>query len=156
MSRELDRIDQSILRELQANGRLPIVELASRVHLTNTPCAERVRRLEKTGLIKKYKAVVDPEQLGLTHLSVVQVSMSSTSDDSLDKFNAAVNRIPEVETCMMIAGSFDYLLIIRCRDMAHFRAVLGDRVSKLPFIRQTNSFAVMEVVKEQPEIEFTT
>lgn len=153
MSRNLDRIDRSILSELQANGRLPIVELAARVHLTNTPCSERVRRLEKSGLIKKYKAVVDPDLLGLGHLTVVQISMAATSDSHLDDINLAIQDIPEIESCLMIAGAFDYLLVVRTRDMAHFREVLGERISKLPGIRQTNSFAVMEVVKDVHEVE---
>lgn len=153
MSRNLDRIDCRILNELQANGRLPIVELAARIHLTNTPCSERVRRLEKSGLIKKYKAVVDPELLGLGHLTVVQISMAATSDSHLDDLNVAIQDIAEIESCLMIAGAFDYLLVVRTRDMAHFREVLGERISKLPGIRQTNSFAVMEVVKDVHEVD---
>ncbi len=151
MLRELDRIDRRILNELQANGRLSIVELASRVNLTNTPCSERVKRLESRGLIRKYVAVVDPGLLGFNHLSVVQISMAATSDNYLEEFNKAVQGIKEIESCLMVAGSFDYVLIVRTRDMTHFREVLGDRISKLPGIRQTNSYAVMEVVKEARE-----
>lgn len=148
MARELDRIDQRILNELQKDGRLSIVELAARVSLTNTPCSERVRRLEKAGFIKRYAAVVDPTLLGFSHLSVVQVSLDSTSGDSLDNFNKSVQAIPEIESCLMIAGSFDYVLVVRTRDITHFREVLGEQISKLPGIRQSNSYAVMEVVKE--------
>ena len=148
MSRDLDRIDILILKALQAQGRLSIVELAARVNLTNTPCSERVRRLERQGLIKGYRAVIDPDLLGFSQLSVVQISMAATSDNHLEAFNAAVQQIPEIESCLMIAGSFDYLLTVRNRNIAHFREVLGDRISKLPGIRQTNSFAVMEVVKD--------
>lgn len=148
MSRDLDKIDQRILEELESNGRLSIVELSARVNLTNTPCSERVKRLEKSGYICGYHAVLNMEQLGLGHLTVVQVSLSATAaDNSLDAFNAAVGTVPEVESCLMLAGSFDYLLTIRTRDIAHFRQVLGDKINKLPGILQTNSFAVMEVVK---------
>ena len=148
MSRELDRIDKRILNELQGDGRLSITELATRVNLTHTPCSERVKRLEKTGLIKRYAAIVDANLLGFSHLSVVQISMDSTSGGSLDEFNTAVQAIKEIESCLMIAGSFDYVLVVRTRDITHFREVLGDQISKLPGIRQSNSFAVMEVVKE--------
>lgn len=148
MSRELDKIDHRILAELAANGRLPIVELAARVNLTNTPCSERVKRLEKSGFITGYCAVVDKELLGLGHLTVVQVSLAATADHSLDRFNEAVRDIPEIETCLMVAGSFDYMLTVRTRDIAHFRTVLGDRINKLPGIHQTSSFTVMETVKE--------
>lgn len=148
MSRNIDRIDKRILEELESDGRLSIVELASRVNLTNTPCSERVKRLERSGFISGYRAILNMEQLGLGHLTVVQVSLAATGgDNSLDSFNHAVAKVPEVESCLMIAGSFDYLLTIRTRDISHFREVLGDKINKLPGIHQTNSFAVMEVVK---------
>jgi len=148
MSRDLDNIDQRILEELEANGRLSIVELAARVNLTNTPCSERVKRLERSGYILGYRASLNMTKLGLGHLTVVQVALAATAaDNSLDAFNEAVSQVPEVETCLMLAGSFDYLLTIRTRDIAHFREVLGDKINKLPGILQTNSFAVMENVK---------
>lgn len=148
MNRDLDRIDQRILEQLESNGRLSIVELAARVNLTNTPCSERVKRLERDGVIRGYKAVLDPAKLGFSHLTVVQVSLTATGDSSLDDFNRAVRHIDEIECCLMVAGSFDYLLTVRTRDIAHFRAVLGETISKLPGVHQTHSFAVMETVKE--------
>jgi Lrp/AsnC family leucine-responsive transcriptional regulator len=88
------------------------------------------------------------EKLGLGHLTVVQVSLAATAgNNSLDAFNDAVNSVPEVESCLMLAGSFDYLLTVRTKDIAHFRHVLGEKINKLPGIHQTNSFAVMETVK---------
>lgn len=149
MGRDLDRIDRRILGELAEDGRVSIVELATRVNLTNTPCSERVKRLERSGYIKGYFADLNMDQLGLGHLTVVQVSLAATGgENSLDRFNEAVRLVPEIESCLMVAGSFDYLLTIRTRDIAHFRQVLGDQVNKLPGIHQTNSFAVMEVVKQ--------
>lgn len=152
MTRKIDAIDQRILNELQANGRIPIVELAKRVYLTNTPCSERVRRLEKSGIITGYHAAVDPKQIGLSHVTVVHVSLTKTSDNSLEKFNAAVNSVPEIQSCLMIAGSYDYMLKVRTRDISHFRELLGDCISKLPGVQQTHSFAVMETVKDSAEI----
>ncbi len=148
MSRELDRIDLKILEELESNGRLPMVELAARVNLSNTPCSERVKRLERKGYIRGYKAVLDLSQLEAGHVTVVQVSLEATAENYLDRFNRAVARVDEIETCLLIAGSFHYLLVVRTRDMAHFRMVLGEKINNLPGIRQTNSFAVMETVKE--------
>lgn len=148
MQRNLDTIDQRILEELESNGRLSIVELSARVHLTNTPCSERVKRLENTGYISGYRAILNREKMGLGHLTVVQVSLAaSASDNSLDVFNEAVRTVPEIESCLMVAGSFDYLLTVRTRDISHFRQVLGDKINKLPNILQTNSFSVMEAVK---------
>lgn len=157
MSRDLDRIDLRILEELETNGRLSIVELAGRVNLTNTPCSERIRRLEWAGHITGYRAILDMDKLGFSHLTVMQVSLAATAgNNSLDDFNDAVRRIPEVESCLMIAGSFDYLLTVRTRDIAQFRRVLGDKINKLPGILQTNSFAVMEVVKESGEFKLAS
>ncbi|GAA6198486.1 Lrp/AsnC ligand binding domain-containing protein [Pseudophaeobacter sp.] len=148
MSREIDNIDIKILQELESDGRLSIVDLAQRVNLTNTPCSERVKRLERSGYITGYRATLDLDKMGLSHLTVVQVSLTATGgDNSLDAFNKAVRAIPEVERCLMLAGAFDYLLTVRTKDMRHFREVLGDSINKLPGILQTNSFAVMEVVK---------
>lgn len=148
LSRDIDRIDRRILEELEADGRLSIVELSARVNLTNTPCSERVKRLEKSGYISGYRAILNMDKLGLGHLTVVQVSLSATGgDNSLDSFNDAVGRVSEIESCLMLAGSFDYLLTVRTRDIAHFREVLGDKINRLPGILQTNSFAVMEVVR---------
>ena len=149
MSRDLDGIDQRILHELESDGRLTIVELAQRVHLTNTPCSERVKRLERDNYIRGFRAILNKEKLGLGHLTVVQVSLAaSASENSLARFNEAVGEIDEVELCLMIAGSFDYLMLIRTRDISDFRVVLEEKINRLPGILQTNSFAVMETVKD--------
>ena len=147
MSRVLDVVDQRILKELESDGRLSIVELSARVNLTNTPCSERVKRLEREGYISGYRAQLNKEKLGFGHLTVVQVTLAATGgDNSLDAFNKAVHSIPEVESCLMLAGQYDYLLTIRTRDMKQFRDVLGDSINKLPGILQTTSYAVMETV----------
>lgn len=150
MSRNLDNIDLKILDEMESDGRLSIVDLAQRVNLTNTPCSERVKRLERDGFIQGFRAIINKDKLGLGHLTVVQVSLAaSASDNSMARFNQAVRQIEEVELCLMIAGSFDYVMQIRTRDIAHFRVVLEEKVNKLPGILQTNSYAVMEVVKDR-------
>lgn len=148
MTRVLDKIDQRILEELKSNGRLSIVELAARINLTNTPCSERVKRLEKEGFITGYRADLDMDKLGRGHVTVVQVSLSVTGGDTvLSDFNEAVRAIPEVESCLMLAGPFDYLLTVRTGDMQEYRQLLGERINKLPSLSQTSSLAVMEVVK---------
>ena len=147
MSRNLDAIDHRILDELESDGRLSIVELSARINLTNTPCSERVKRLEREGYISGYSARIDRAKLGYGHLTVVQVTLAATGgENALDAFNRAVRNIPEVESCLMLAGQYDYLLTIRTRDMKQFREVLGDSINKLPGILQTTSYAVMETV----------
>jgi Lrp/AsnC family leucine-responsive transcriptional regulator len=148
MKVSLDRIDRRILCELQTHGRLPIVELASRVNLTKTPCAERVKRLEKSGVIRGYRADLDPAMLNAGHVLIVLVTLDKTSDDALEHFNKAVHLIPEIQCCYMMAGNFDYMLKVRTNDIAHYRSVLGDRIGKLPNVHQTHSFVAMELVKD--------
>ena len=131
---------------------MPIVELANRVNLTKTPCTQRVRRLEQAGLIRGYRAELDPDQLDASCVMIVMVVMDKTSEDTLERFNAAVSRIPEVQGCYMIAGNFDYLLKIRTRDVAQYRSVLGHQIGKLPGVLQTHSFVAMELVKDSPAV----
>ena len=88
-------------------------------------------------------------KLGLTHVTFVEVKMSDTRQIALDKFNAAVRAVPEIEECFMIAGGFDYLLKVRSRDMVHFRQILAERISSLPYLHATSSFVAMEAVVEQ-------
>ena len=152
MKKDLDSIDRRILAELQSNGRLPIVELANRVHLTKTPTAERVKRLERTGVIKGYRADLEPDQLGAGHVIIVHVSLTQTSDNALELFNRAVHRIPEIQSCYMLAGQFDYMLKVRTSDISHYRNVLGEQIGKLPGVQQTHSYVALEVVKENATI----
>ena len=149
MSKSFDQIDRRILTELQENGRMPIVELANRIHLTKTPCAERVRRLERDGVIRQYRAELDPVALGASFVMVVQVTLGQTSDNALELFNDAVKRIPEIQICFLVAGHFDYLLLVRTTDIAHYRNVLGDQIGKLPGVQQTHSYVVMEEVSNR-------
>jgi Lrp/AsnC family leucine-responsive transcriptional regulator len=144
----LDAIDRKILKALQADGRITITELAQSVSLSKTPCTERVRRLEREGYITGYRALIDPSHVGLDTLVFVQVSLERTTTNVLDRFNAEVKRIAEIEAAHMIAGGFDYLLKVRARDMAHYRQVLGDRIGALPGVSQTHTYAVMETVLE--------
>lgn len=144
----LDKLDIAILRELQKNARITITELASRVGLSKTPCQIRMRRLEEQGYILGYIALVDQKKLGTKHVAFVQVSLSDTRTKALQAFNDAVRGIPEIEQCHMIAANFDYLLKVRTADMESYRAVLGEKISSLPFVTQTSTFVVMEDVKD--------
>ena len=155
MSRQFDAIDRRILDELQVNGRLSIVELANRVNLTKTPCSERVKRLEKSGVIEQYRAILNPDLIEMKQVTLVHITLNQTSDNALEEFNKAVTDIPEIESCMLIAGQFDYVLKVRTRDISHFREILGEAIGKLPGVRQSNSFAVMETVKESQFIKMT-
>ncbi|MBD8065763.1 Lrp/AsnC ligand binding domain-containing protein [Devosia sp. PTR5] len=145
---ELDQIDRRILEELSKNGRISVAELSRRVHLSKTPCQARIRNLEKQGVILGYRAVLNPDRLGLPHVAFVEVRLTDTRKAALAAFNAAVRQMPEVEQAHMIASSFDYLLKVRTRDIAAYREVLGEKISALPYVAHTSTHVSMEAVKD--------
>ena len=149
MTDALDPVNRRILAELLANGRIPMSELAAKVGLSKTPVTLRVRQMEEAGLITGYRAILSALKLGLTHVTYIEVKMSDTRQSALDRFNAAVRAIPEVEECYMIAGGYDYLLKVRSRDMMHFRQIMAEKISSLPCLHATSSFVAMEAVVEQ-------
>ena len=145
---KLDRHDQAIIAALQKDGRMTITALAEHVGLSNTPCQIRLKRLQDQGYITGYIALVNKTKLGLDHVAFVQATLASTSSKALAAFNAAVATIVEIEQCHMTAASFDYLLKVRTKDMASYRAVLGEKISSLPHVVQTSTFVMMESVKD--------
>lgn len=145
----LDLTDLRILEEIQKDGRISVVELSRRVHLTKTPCAERLRRLEKTGVICGYFAKLNPMVVNADHIVMVQVQLKGTTADDLEAFNMAVVRIPEIQSCHMVAGGYDYLLKVRSKDIDAYRRILGEIISKLPGVLQTHTYVVMETVKDE-------
>ena len=148
MPDQLDRIDRNILAALSRDGRLSMSELAGKVGLSKTPVQARVRRLEKDGFIRGYMAVVDRERMGEGHVAFVQVKLSDTRSAALDAFNRAVQAVPEIEQCHMMASSFDYLLKVRTADIRRYRIVLGEKISSLPHVASTSTFVAMETILE--------
>jgi Lrp/AsnC family transcriptional regulator, leucine-responsive regulatory protein len=144
----LDSIDLHILRELQSNGRMPIAELSKRVNLSQTPCALRLRKLEKAGVINTYRAHLSPKAMQMALLVFVTVKLRSTDEVTLRAFNKAIKPIPNVLECHMTGGGFDYLLKIRVRDMADYRQILGGVIGSMEMVEGTHSYFVMEEVKE--------
>ena len=153
--KKLDAIDLKILDELQRDGRLSNVALAKMVGLSPTPCTERVRALEASGIIAGYSARLDSARLDLGLLVFIEIAIDRTSQDAFDQFAAAMLRIPQVQECHMVAGGFDYLIKVRVPDMAAYRAFLGEVLSKVPGIRATHSYAVMERVKESAAVDLS-
>ena len=145
---KLDKIDEKLIAELTTEARLPIAELARRVGLSKTPVQARLKRLEENGVIRGYRAMLDPVKLGLDHVAFVEVRLSDTREKALSAFNDAVSEVGEVEECHMIAGAFDYLLKVRTRDIARYRQVLGERISSLPYVSHTSTHVAMQAVKD--------
>ena len=120
----LDRIDQAILEVLRHEGRITYQKLSERVHLTPRPCLERVRKLERMGVIRGYSAIIDQRKLTPGLSLLVLVALSNQSGRAAQKaFEAKVRGCPQVLECRLISGAFDYSLRMRCRDMEHYRVL---------------------------------
>ncbi|WP_054589384.1 Lrp/AsnC family transcriptional regulator [Sphingopyxis macrogoltabida] len=145
---DMDEFDRKILAILGQNGRITFTELAQRVGLSKTPCQQRVKRLQESGLIIGFRAIIDPAKVGLDHVAFAEVKLSDTREEALRQFNAAVRQIAEVEECHMIASSFDYLLKVRTADIRRYRIVLGEKISSLPHVASTSTFVAMETILE--------
>ena len=146
--RKLDRIDRMILDILQNEGRIAISELASRVSLSTTPCSERVKRLERDGIIMGYHARLNPKHLDRNLLVFLEISLSAKSGDVFEQVAKDLMEIPEVQECHLISGDFDYLVKARLKEMSAYRRLLGDLLKKLPSSASSQSYIVMEEIKE--------
>ena len=146
--RELDRIDRNILRILQEEGRISFTELGERVGLSTTPCTERVRRMERDGVILGYSARLNPHTLKAGLLVFVEINLAYKSGDIFEEFRRAVLKLPQVLECHLVSGDFDYLINARISEMASYRKLLGDILLKLPHVRDSKSYIVMEELKE--------
>ncbi|RZG75324.1 Lrp/AsnC ligand binding domain-containing protein [Acinetobacter sp. WCHAc060025] len=146
--RKLDRTDRMILEILQNEGRIAISELAARVSLSTTPCSERVKRLERDGVIMGYHARLNPKHLDRNLLVFLEISLSAKSGDVFEQVAKDLMEIPEVQECHLISGDFDYLVKARLKEMTAYRRLLGDLLKKLPSSASSHSYIVMEEIKE--------
>ena len=149
----LNRIDRNILRTLQRHARISYAELARQVGLSTTPCKERVKRLERDGVIRGYQAILDPEHLDSALVVFVQIRLTRTSQDIFEEFKRSARDIPEVQECYLVSGNFDYLIKARVADMAAYREFLGETLLTLPGVQESTSYVVMEQVKETLALE---
>ncbi|ANO50859.1 winged helix-turn-helix transcriptional regulator [Woeseia oceani] len=146
--RELDRTDRRILDVLQHDGRISMTELAERIGLSATPCTERVRRLERDGVISGYYARVDPRALGKPMLVFVEFKLAAKSANTFDTVGRKLSNVPEVMECHLVSGEFDYLIKARITEMTDYRRLLGAILNELPAAAESRSYVVMEEVKE--------
>lgn len=148
----MDEIDRKILGHLQRDGRITNLDLSRHISLSPAATLERVRKLEQAGVIRGYLARLDPHALQLGLLVFIQITLDRTSSDIFDSFSKVIKTIPQVVECYMIAGGFDYLVKARVRDMNAYRLFLGRTLTRLPGVRQTHTYTVMEEVKSDPEL----
>ena len=153
--RSLDKLDRKILAILQLDGRLSMKDLGDQIGLSITPCIERVKRLERDGIISGYHAHLNPAALGASLLMFVQITLSNKSGEMFDQFRREVLRIPQVLECHLVSGDFDYIIKARIHEMNEYRKLLGDILLRLPGAVQSKSYVVMEEIKETLMLDVT-
>ncbi len=147
---KLDRIDRSILAQLQENGDLSNTELAERVGLSPSPCLRRVRLLEEAGIILRKVTVLDAKKLGLSLTAMVQIGMDRHTPDRFETFEQTVAGYPEVQSCYLITGQdADYLLQVIVPDMDGYQSLLLDRITRIPGVTGVHSSFVMRKVVDR-------
>jgi DNA-binding Lrp family transcriptional regulator len=144
----LDDTDLAILRALQQNARMTIKELAEKVHLSATPVHERLRRLERSGIIKQYVAILDAAKLGRGLMVICYVSLRQHNKEAGGSFIESIAAMDEVLECLTISGRFDFMLKVVAADMDAYYDFHINKLGALDNIANVQSVFVMGVVKD--------
>lgn len=148
----LDAIDLKLLAELQADGRITNVELATKVGLTAPPCLRRMRALEQSGTIKSYHADIDAGSLGYTITVFAMVSLKSQAEDDLKAFEQHVRALPDVRECHMLNGEIDFILKIVARDLQSFQEFLTSKLTSAPNVSSVKTSLTIRTAKDEPGV----
>jgi len=143
----LDKVDKSMLRALQADGRLSNVELARKISLSPPAAHARLRRLEKDGYIRQYTAVVDREKAGYDLLCFIHISLQMHQVTQVEKFREATRKMPEVLECHHITGEYDYLLKVVLRNRKDLERFVVDKLTPIPGVARIHTSLVLVEVK---------
>ena len=149
----LDATDRAILRELQVNGRITNQELAQRVHLSASACLRRVKRLEDSGVIAGYVALVDARKVAQPGTSYTIVNLERLTLPAIEAFERAVSDIPAILDCFYVAGTNDYLIRFTYNDAADLERFHRDVLMRLPGVLRSNSMLVLRTVKKTTALE---
>lgn len=144
---EFDKTDRIILAELQKNSQQPIAALAAKAGLSASSCHRRVKLLEAAGTILGYTANLRRAALGLVNEFFVEVSLSAQTEEAFERFEKAVQRVPEIVECHLMSGQFDYLLRIVAADAADYERIHRSRISRLPGVQRIQSSLALRTVK---------
>ena len=145
---KIDGYNKQILRILEKDGRIANTELAEQIGLSPSACLRRVQELEKSGLIKGYKAVVDPEKLGVGFIAYVAVGLTEHSTPSQLAFEQALQDVEEIKECHNVTGPYEYLLRIETKDLHTFKALHADVLGSISQVRTITTHVVMDSPKD--------
>ena len=145
---ELDRTGNRILHELVTDGRMTNIELAERVGLSPSACLRRVQELERSGVIRGYRAVLDRAALGIGFTAYIAVGLSDHTKESQEAFERSIVQSPEVIECHNITGVFEYLLRVEVSDLAVYKVFHTDVLGTLPQVSSITTYVVMDSAKD--------
>ena len=149
---QLDSIDRAILTTLQKDGRLSNAALAEKVGLSASACSRRLDALEASGVIRGYHARVSNRALGHTLTAIVNISLSGQFQKTLDEFEAAVKRCPNILICYLLSGEYDYVLRVAAKDLEDYERIHREWLSALPHVvKIVTSFSLREII-DRPNI----
>ncbi len=154
MIEKLDKIDLQILQILQENSKITNLELSKRIGLSPAPTLERVKKLETTGIINSYHAIVDQQQIGLKVKTFVLVSLAWQKDSALDNFLEKVQQIDEIVECYIITGEADFLLKIVCEDIPTYEKLLFKTLSQIEEIERCKTLMTLSTVKDSKVLPY--
>ena len=144
----MDAIDRKILSLLQKNARASLQEIGQGVGLSTSPCWERIRKMEQAGVIEGYTVRLNAQAIGLQDTVLVQVTLDSHSDNTLEKFGETLAAIPEVVEAYLVSGEYDYLLRVAVKDTRDYERLLRERLYKIKGIRHSKSSFVLRTLKK--------
>nr|WP_210384226.1 Lrp/AsnC family transcriptional regulator [Rhizobium sp. RCAM05973] len=144
----LDEIDRRILRALQRDGRIQNVELAKEVGLSPSPCLRRVKLLEDAGMIDRYVAVLNPAKVGLPLSMFARVWLTAQDAETIDRFIAAMKKLPEVMECYIMLGESDALLRVAVSDLDDYRQFQSTHLTKVNGIQNVKTDVPSQIVKQ--------
>ena len=152
MNNTLDHIDKKILDLLQENGRMTNAQLAKDVGLSPPPMLERVRKLEKQGIIRKYVALVDPKKVDRGTVALVSVSLRLHQKNAIQEFVKEIQNIPEILECHHITGEEDYVLKVAIKDIEEYERFLRDQLTRISGIRKIKTSFILKTIKHQTKV----
>ena len=144
----MDEINRKILRELTRDGRISNLELAGRVGLSPSACLRRVQELERSGVIRGYRAVLDPQKMGVGFTAFVTVGLKDHTKAAQEAFEHAIADAPEVRECHNITGSWEYLLRVEAADLASYKSFHTDVLGTVPQVSAITSYVVIGSPKD--------
>ncbi|HUR88634.1 MAG TPA: Lrp/AsnC family transcriptional regulator [Ramlibacter sp.] len=144
----MDALDRKILSALQKNARASLQEIGQAVGLSTSPCWERIRKMEQSGVIEGYTVRLNAQSLGWQDTVLVQVTLDSHSDNTLEKFGETLAAIPEVIEAYLVSGEYDYLLRVAVKDTRDYERLLRERLYKIKGIRHSKSSFVLRTLKK--------